>query len=424
MTKNRIQEQKIPRGYKETKIGLIPDDWDCVRLDDMGHLSKGAGISKSEVQENGLPAVRYGELYTCYDTQINYVHSFINETSALNSKVIKRGDILFAGSGETVDEIGKSAIYLGGNEAYAGGDIIIFSPKNKDSLCIAYLLNSQIVRRELRRLGQGQSIVHIYKPDISKLYLPVPPIQEQKKIADILDRWDSAISKIEKLISVKRKLKKALCQQLLTGKYRFEGFKTPWKECRLGDIVKIIERPVEWDEDRLYQLASVRRWSGGMFIREERNGHQIKVKKLRTIKEGDFLISHIQSAYGSMALVPKEFDGMHVSELYTVLLPKNPDEFDIRYLAYMSQDKYIWHLAYLASNGFFAERLRLNFNPEDFLKHKIKIPADIKEQGMIIDILNSVSNEIVLLSQKLELLKQQKRGLMQKLLTGKIRVKT
>jgi len=412
---NKTAQQKIPRGYKETKIGLIPKDWNCVRLDDMGSLSKGAGISKSEVQENGFPAVRYGELYTCYDTQINRVHSFINETSASNSKVINCGDILFAGSGETIDEIGKSAVYLGNDKAYAGGDIIIFSPKNRDSLCLAYLLNGQIVRRELRRLGQGQSVVHIYKSDISKLYLPIPPLPQQKKISKILSEWDSAILNIEKLISAKRKFKKALMQQLLTGKRRFKEFKNqPWKEYHLDDLFK--ERKEAGREDLpLLAITSDR----GVIYREEvdrKDSSSDDKSKYKNIMPGDIGYNTMRMWQGVSAL--STIEGI-VSPAYTICVPYE-NMIDGLFASCFFKYPPIVHLFYRYSQGLVSDTWNLKF--PNFAQIKVAVPS-LEEQKQIASVLTDYDKDIGLLNQHLELLKQQKRGLMQKLLTGKIRVK-
>jgi type I restriction enzyme S subunit len=188
-------------------------------------------------------------------------------------------------------------------------------------------------------------------------------------------------------------------------------------------VVQAVSRPVAWDETELYRLAIVRRWCGGVALRESLYGHQIKVKKLQTIRGGDFLLSHIQAAYGAMAMVPQQFHGAKVSELYTMLRPKDPKAFDIRFLGYMGQTKRMWHMAIMASNGFFAERLRLNFDPDEFLRLPVVIPPSVEEQAKIAEMLEYCDREIELLKKELAALKEQKRGLMQKLLTGEVRVK-
>ena len=98
----------VAEGYKETEIGVIPEDWEVKSLSEIGSFSKGKGISKNEVVESGIPCMRYAEIYTEYDTVLKNIKSFINKKSAHNSKKIANGDILFAGSGETLDDIGKS----------------------------------------------------------------------------------------------------------------------------------------------------------------------------------------------------------------------------------------------------------------------------------------------------------------------------
>lgn len=426
MTLNHKTQQKKPRGYKETRFGSIPMDWNLVKLGELGNTYSGLSGKNKDDFGHGKPYIPYLNIFN--NSRIDMTQfDYVNVGPEEKQNKVKYGDIFFTTSSETPEEVGMASVLLDSIDGLYLNSFCFGFRLHDFSFLIPeyarYCLRGNYIRKEIAVLAQGATRFNLSKTELLKLYIPLPPLKEQKKISFVLSSWDIAINKIQKLILGNRKFKKALMQQLLTGKRRFKGFRKSWRECHLSDIVKIVERPIEWDDDKLYRLASIRRWSGGMFVRNELYGHQIKVKKLRTIKEADFLISHIQSAYGSMALVPKEFGGMYISELYTVLLPKNPDEFDIRYLAYMSQDKYMWHLAYLASNGFFAERLRLNFNPEDFLKHKINIPADIKEQQQIITTLDLVNSEIDLLVQQLDLLKQQKRGLMQKLLTGQIRVK-
>jgi type I restriction enzyme S subunit len=225
------------------------------------------------------------------------------------------------------------------------------------------------------------------------------------------------------LIAAKLRFKQGLMQQLLTGKRRFPEFRnSSFVEYHVGDVLKETFRPVIWNDTELYRLASIRRHSGGLFWREALRGKQIKVKKLHSLAEGDFLISHIQAAYGAMGLVPKDFADGKVSDMYTILTPKAEGTIDMRYIDYLSQMKRMRHQAYLACNGFFAERLRLNFDPAEFMKQKILLPESVKEQCRIADLLDTLVGEIRTLEKGLDALKTQKKGLMQKLLTGQVRV--
>ena len=213
--------QQLLTGKKRFKE-FEGQEWKTLKLIEIGVFSKGAGVSKSEVVAEGKPAVRYGELYTTHDIIIKTIQTFINDESSQLSKQINSGDILFAGSGETADEIGKSAAYLGEELAYAGGDIIIFSPDDNDSTYLAYVLNSEYVRKELRKLGQGNSVVHIYKYNLENLEVLLPSIKEQQKIASVLNAADKEIEILRKKLDELKNQKKGLMQKLLTGKIRVE----------------------------------------------------------------------------------------------------------------------------------------------------------------------------------------------------------
>ena len=147
----------------------------------------------------------------------------------------------------------------------------------------------------------------------------------------------------------------------------------------------------------------------------------MKTKVLKLVKEGDFLISKRQVVHGAWGMVTRAFDGFGVSDEYDVLVGRDPTVLDIRFFNYLSQTRRMYHLAFLAANGVHIEKLIFNF--DDFAKEQIKIPPTVDEQAKIVHMLSVCDREIELLQKQLDALKEQKRGLMQKLLTGQIRVK-
>lgn len=132
---------KLTNRSIKAEIGTIPQEWKVSRLDEIGTFKKGKGIARKDLIREGIPCVLYGEIYTKYHYFTDKLSSFISKEIADRSEKIKNGDLLFAGSGETAEEIGKSFVYLGNEDAYAGGDIIIMSPQKGHSLFLGYVTN-------------------------------------------------------------------------------------------------------------------------------------------------------------------------------------------------------------------------------------------------------------------------------------------
>lgn len=183
---------------------------ELVNLSDLGELLKGKGIPKSAVVENGVPCVRYGELYTKHHRVIREFHSFITEEEKVRSFPLKKNDVLFAGSGETITEIGKSAVFINDIEAYAGSDTIVFRPYEMDGYYLGYLLNSQIVRQQLNKFGTGATVMHIYNSDLEKVKLPKIELNEQIRIGKKLESIHENIRINESRIADSKSLQKSL----------------------------------------------------------------------------------------------------------------------------------------------------------------------------------------------------------------------
>ncbi|HET8851794.1 MAG TPA: hypothetical protein VFN02_04650 [Ktedonobacteraceae bacterium] len=174
----------------------------------------------------------------------------------------------------------------------------------------------------------------------------------------------------------------------------------------------------------LYRTAIVRRWSQGIEVRPPLLGKQIKTKNLQVIRAGDFLISDIQASYGAMCMVGDPHDGLYVSNVYTILVPRDEHRVLTPYFDQLSRTSLMRHLVVQSSNGFKAERIRLSFVLDTFMQQKVYLPDDLAEQRRIAALLQLCDDEVILLDRKLALLKKQKQGLMQQLLTGKVCVKT
>lgn len=194
--------------------------WEKKKLGEIGAFHKGQGIKKDQAQSSGIPCVRYGEIYTHHDDIIRNYNSFISREVALTSFRLATNDLLFAGSGETVEEIGKCVAFIADDECYAGGDIVILRPLRHNSEYLAYLLNSLVVTVQKSRLGQGDAIVHISASSLACIDLLLPPLPEQTAIAAILSDMDADIKALEKRRDKTKAIKQGMMQELLTGRIR------------------------------------------------------------------------------------------------------------------------------------------------------------------------------------------------------------
>ena len=204
----------------KTRLPGFSGKWETKRIGDLGSFSKGRGIKREDVSDMGLPCIRYGELYTRYKDYILNPVSRIPPAIALEALPIKKGDLLFAGSGETAEEIGICAAYLGEELAYAGGDVITLTPSGQNSIYLGHLMNHPIVATQKARMGQGDAVVHISASNLAQVSIELPPLTEQTAIANILFDMDAEIAALERRRDKTRAVKRSMMQQLLTGRVR------------------------------------------------------------------------------------------------------------------------------------------------------------------------------------------------------------
>lgn len=395
---------------KEEPIDLRPSDWLNVKLGNYGSFSKGKGIPKKNLVDNGIACIRYGEIYTTDSYIINEFNSFIEVAEGTK---LSEGDVLLAGSGETIEEIGKAIAFIASSEAYAGGDIIIFHPKSNllDSVFLACFLETDAAKKQKRRLGQGNAVVHIYPKDIARLNIILPSLLEQKLIAKTLTTWDKTLQILQSLIEQKQLQKKWLMQQLLTGKKRLPGFDGVWEKVSAGKIFKSVSIKKHPDE----VLLSVTQ-DKGIIPRDMLDGRVTmptgKRDGFKLVEKGNFVIS-LRSFQGGLEY--SQYRGL-VSPAYTILEAKKEID-DIFYKHYFKSYDFIGHLS-IAVVGI-RDGKQISYT--DFCT--VKVPnITIQEQKAIAQVLSKADEEIKLLEAKLSALKEQKKGLMQQLLTGKKRL--
>jgi type I restriction enzyme S subunit len=402
-------------GYKQTKSGMIPEDWTVKKFDEFGKFFKGKGIKKDEVKFEGNPCVRYGELYTKYDNVIKETFSFISNEIAEQSIKLKRGDLLFAGSGETKEGIGKSAVILR-DDTYAGGDIVVFRAKNIDPIFLGFMSNSIPVSKQKAINGQGDTVVHIYAGGISKIQIPLPPtLEEQQAIATALSDVDDLIANLDKLISKKKAIKQGAMQQLLTppnkGGKRLHGFSGEWEEKTLGEVCDITsgESPSKFNfTDGDVPFFKVEQLNNG--------------NKFADITP--YYITHSNTVKANSIVFPKRGASIFQNK---IRLFKRDSFLDTNLMALTIFDKfnYSYLFYYITFNKLdnIADTTSIpQINNKHINPYIIYIPPIIEEQKAIAQILSDMDEEIEQLESKKAKHQQVKQGMMQELLTGKTRL--
>ena len=391
-------------------------NWQIKQLGELGTFDKGAGISKADILPKGLPCIRYAEIYSKYDFQAKEFSSYISAETAKTSKPITQGTLLFAGSGETAEDIGKSVAYMGNSIAYASGDTILFKFHNskENVLFYSYYLNT-IGRKQLNKLGAGQSIVHIYPKELAKVEVPCPSAAEQRKIVEVLETWDKEIGLTKRLIEQKELQKKYLMQQLLTGRTRLKGFTCEWKLLPLSEILKE-RKEYQAKNQNLPHLSLTKE---GVLPKTDRYNRDFLVKdedKLYKIThENDICYNPANLKFG--VICRNQYGSGIFSPIY------------VTYEVTKYSSGFVGYLLTLPSSIAQARRFeegtvyeRMAVSSEDFLKVKLPFPTCEEESKQISIVIRKAEEEIALLRQKLAKLEEQKKGLMQLLLTGKVRL--
>ena len=425
MAKKQKQTLKIPLGYKETKVGWIPENWKDTTVAKIAKVSTGGTPSRTNQSYwNGtIPWIATGKIDF---NLINDPTEYITEDGVKNSstKPFPIGTLLIAMFGQGVTR-GKVAIL--GIEAAFNQACSAIVPQNGDSS--TYLFYWLMYRyQHVRRMGQVGTQSNLNASIIKSIQVSLPPIPEQKKIAAMLGKWNEGIEKTGKLIATKRKMKKALCQQLLTGKKRFKEFEGQnWKEYRLHEVVKTLFSNVDkksYENELPVLLCNYMDVYKNQYITDEIPFMQATAKESEvhkfSLKLDDVVItkdSETPDDIANSAVVVKPLKNVLCGYHLAILRPLKNVVLGL-FLAHMLMLQVIRHQFSRVANG--ATRFGLSVG--DIKKVPICIPS-IDEQQKIASVLKTANREIELLSDKLEALKNQKKGLMQKLLTGKIRVK-
>ena len=204
----------------------IPESWEWVRCSTLGAIIRGSGIKRTETVESGLPCVRYGELYTTYNTSFTETISFIPKELFEQCKQISCGDVLFTLTGENKADIAKTVAYLGESPVAVGGDLAYWTHHGMNPLYLVYFMSSPYAIGRKVNLATGDIIVHISGDKVGSFLIPVPPLAEQDRIVAQINELEPIIQEYhskEQAVSAlnttfPEALKKSILQEAVQGK--------------------------------------------------------------------------------------------------------------------------------------------------------------------------------------------------------------
>ena len=265
-------------------LGDVPQHWDVCRLGQIGEFSRGSGGNKGDEVLSGIPCVRYGDLYTTHEHSIRKSRSFVSPTRVADYTPIKFGDVLFAASGETIAEIGKSAVNLMRTDACCGGDIIIFRPRPPvDAGYMGHAMDCRPVAVQKSTMGRGITVKHIYGHQLKYVTLAFPPLPEQIAIARFLNHADRRIWRYirakQKLIVLLEEGKQAVIHQAVTGQIDVRTGQ-PYLAYKASGVDWLGEVPEHWEvrtftrscvEISDYRGATPKKTDSGVFLVTAKN---------------------------------------------------------------------------------------------------------------------------------------------------------
>ncbi len=373
-----------------------------------------------------LAYIHYGDIHTDKIPEVvsgKTTLAFLLDSISIPSEekyLLKEGDIVLVDASEDYEGVGKnieiSAIQ--NKKIVAGLHTIALRPIDATNLTPGfgrYLLKHPLVSKRLKAIAQGTKVFSISFTLIQKLKVPLPPLEEQRKIVEVLETWDKAIQLTRKLIEQKELQKKYLMQQLLTGRTRLKGFVTPWRKTILGNLLK--EKSLRNKDLAITRVLSVTN-DRGFVLPQEQFSHQVASKNVSNYKvvlRGEFAYNPSRINVGSISFLAT-FEFGILSPMYVVF--SCSEQILPQYFKYwIKTDEFISKVKNAAQGS-----VRATVDFQNLSTIKMNYPANIKEQLEISKVLSQADKEIDLLRQKLTELEEQKKGLMQVLLTGKVRL--
>ena len=392
---------------------MLPEGWKNVQLGEISKVTGGKRLPKGGVlvsHDTGYPYIRVTDMLdggVCI-SNIKYVPE--NLSKAIEKYRIFKDDLFITVAG-TIGVIGSIPDELNGANLTENADRISEIKANK--IFLMEFLRSPFIQSYIENVKTNNAQPKLALEQIRTFPILLPPLPEQKKIAAILSTWDRAIEGTEKLLANSQQQKKALMQQLLTGKKRLPGFTGEWKLSPISAFIK--ESRISGSSGDVANKITIKLYGRGVIPKEEKREGSESTKYYKR-KSGQFIYSKLDFLNGAFGIIPTTLDGYES----TLDLPAFDFLHNVSsqwFIFYVSREEFYSANLGLANGGRKARRV----NPSDLLRISVPTPS-LSEQKAIAAVLTTADEEITALESDLTRLRQEKKALMQQLLTGKRRV--
>lgn len=400
--------------FKPSEVGPIPVEWEMRRLGELFDFKNGYNADAKNYGR-GTPVASVLDALAEHPLKAFSIRARVSAPPRdRESFSLKRGDLIFTRSSETLEDVGRSNVYDDEGVAMFGGFVIRGRPKTDDnSTFINLLLKTRGHRDRVMSQGAGAQHYNIGQSGLERVLVSLPPLSEQKAIAEALSDMDALLAAMTTLIEKKRAVKQGAMQQLLTGKKRLAGFAGKWGEKRLGEIADFVTATtptatidLKWyigTENMLAEKAGV-----------IQNDAEVPYKAVREYLKGDVLVSNIRPYLKKIWLA--DCDGGCSTD---VLVIRTHDRSICipEFLVMLISDDAFFEFAMSNAVGTKMPRgdkkVLVNFG--------VKLPT-LAEQKAIAAVLSDMDAEIAALEAKRAKYERIKQGMMQELLTGRVRL--
>ncbi len=412
----------VKQGYKETEIGVIPEEWELKHLNDFGDVISG-GTPTTSVKEYWDGNVAWCTPSDITSTKGKYIFKtdrYITNQGLRNSAatILPKNSILLC-TRATIGELKLSSVPMATNQGFKN-----LCPDDSGNVEYLYYL-LQTKKKEMLELAIGSTFLEISKKALCSIALQTPPLPEQERIAEALSDADYMILSLEKLIAKKRAIKQGAMQELLTGKKRLAGFSGEWDDHvvgKMGDFYSGLSGKSKKDFDcgEAHFITFLNVLSNLKIDTSMLASVDVKENELQNVvKKGDLFFntsSETPEEVGMCAFLGEELENTYLNS-FCFGFRLNDETHDPLFLSYYFNSSIGRKIMSVLAQG----ATRYNLSKSNFAETIIKLPSK-EEQTAIASILSDMDSEIEALEQKLEKTRQVKQGMMQELLTGRIRL--